>query len=149
MAKANVTWTQKVLAKFNLSEEGKVGLFGDSLTKELKKAIRDANREIKSREIAFKDAQEDRMEQFEDLRESYEALFLEVDMDRINTSTDRKAYTRVFTDKLLRKRAELKQFESDIKHYQIQHDAAIEEIKEKIKVTEELLAAIDSKEEKE
>ena len=38
--KADVTWAQKVLALVKLSDDGKVGLFGDYAIKQYKKAIR-------------------------------------------------------------------------------------------------------------
>jgi hypothetical protein len=41
-----ITWAEKVLAKLNLSDKGKIGLFGDKLNSEWSKQIRNKKREI-------------------------------------------------------------------------------------------------------
>ena len=41
-----ITWADKVLAKLNLSDKGKIGLFGDKLNAEWSKQIRNKKREI-------------------------------------------------------------------------------------------------------
>lgn len=43
---SEITWKEKVMARLNLSEEGKVGLFGDKMKRVWAKSIRTKKDEI-------------------------------------------------------------------------------------------------------
>jgi len=144
MAKVNsVTWVQKVLARLDLNDEGKVGLFGDTLKREWKKLIRDNKRQISQIETELEDKLIDLNEKLVDLKEDYVGSFEEVDVDEIDTATDRKEYVQTFTRRIQYKKNSVLELEGEIADTKDSYKARIEHHNSKIKELEELLSYVE------
>jgi len=141
--KTNVTWVQKVLARLDLNDEGKVGLFGDTLKREWKKLIRDNQRQIALAETELDDKLVDLNEKLIDLKEEYENSFTEVDTNEIDTSTDRKDYVKSFTRIITARKNAVLELEGEIADTRDSFKARIDEHNKKIKELEELLSYLD------
>ena len=144
MTKVNdVTWVQKVLARLDLNDEGKVGLFGDTLKREWKKAIRDNQRQISQIETELEDKLIDLNEKLVDLKEDYINSFEEVNVDKIDTSTNRKDYVKEFTKDIVSRKNTMLTLEGEISDTKDSYKARIEKHNEKIKELEEFLSHVE------
>jgi len=144
MTKANAkTWVQKVLARLDLNDEGKVGLFGDTLRREWKKLIRDNQRQIGQLETELDDKLIDLNEKLTDLKEDYVNSFEEVDVCEIDTSTDRKQYVKEFTRMIISRKNAVLELEGEIADTKDSFKARIDEHNKKIKELEESLSYLD------
>src|SRR5574344_2291910 len=86
---STITWAEKVLAKLNLSDKGKIGLFGDKLNSEWSKQIRNKKREIEVLNTQMEDELIEANEKLVDIKEDYYDAFLNVNTSKIETSDAR------------------------------------------------------------
>ena len=86
---SQISWEDKVLARLNLSEKGKVGLFGDKLRSEWSKQIRNKKREIEVLNTQMEDELIEANEKLVDMKEDYLDAFLNVNTSKIETSDAR------------------------------------------------------------
>ena len=132
-----MSWASKVLAKLNLSEEGKVGLFGDTLVKDWTKQIRDKKKYIAQLETDMEDMLLEANEKLEDFKEEYEEAFLNVNVNRISTSDARHEYVEDFTDNLVSKKNKVLGQIQKIKDIEESYKENIKEVQEQIELLEE------------
>jgi hypothetical protein len=132
-----MSWASKVLAKLNLSEEGKVGLFGDTLVKDWTKQIRDKKKYIAQLETDLEDMLLEANEKLEDFKEEYEEAFLNVNVNRISTSDARHEYVEDFTDNLVSKKNKVLGQIQKIKDIEESYKENIKEVQEQIDLLEE------------
>jgi hypothetical protein len=132
-----MSWASKVLAKLNLSEEGKVGLFGDTLVKDWTKQIRDKKKYIAQLETDMEDMLLEANEKLEDFKEEYEEAFLNVNVNRISTSDARHEYVEDFTDNLVSKKNKVLGQIQKIKDIEESYKENIKEVQEQIDLLEE------------
>ena len=132
-----MSWASKVLAKLNLSEEGKVGLFGDTLVKDWTKQIRDKKKYISQLETDMEDMLLEANEKLEDFKEEYEEAFLAVNVNRISTSDARHEYVEDFTDNLVSKKNKVLGQIQKIKDIEESYKENIKEVQEQIDLLEE------------
>ena len=132
-----MSWASKVLAKLNLSEEGKVGLFGDTLVKDWTKQIRDKKKYIQQLESDMEDMLLEANEKLEDFKEEYEEAFLNVNVNRISTSDARHEYVEDFTDNLVSKKNKVLGQIQKIKDIEESYKENIKEVQEQIDLLEE------------
>ena len=132
-----MSWASKVLAKLNLSEEGKVGLFGDTLVKDWTKQIRDKKKYIAQLETDMEDMLLEANEKLEDFKEEYEEAFLSVNVGRISTSDARHEYVEDFTDNLVSKKNKVLGQIQKIKDIEESYKENIKEVQEQIDLLEE------------
>lgn len=132
-----MSWASKVLAKLNLSEEGKVGLFGDTLVKDWTKQIRDKKKYISQLETDMEDELLEANEKLEDFKEEYEEAFLAVNVSRISTSDARHVYVEDFTDNLVSKKNKVLGQIQRIKDIEESYKERSQEIQEQIDLLEE------------
>ena len=132
-----ITWAEKVLAKLNLSDKGKIGLFGDKLNAEWSKQIRNKKREIEVLSTQMEDELIEANEKLGDLKEEYLEAFLTVDTSRIETSEDRLEYTNDFTYNLQDRKQDIVDQEQWIEDVKYAYDTKIKELQEQIDLLEE------------
>lgn len=133
-----ISWSQKVLAKLNLNEEGKVGLFRDSLVKTWEKAIAVRKREIT--QIKEKEAEtlESMNEVLDELKEEMNDTFITVDPEKIKTRDQRVDYIALFDRKCNEAVAKVKAQEESIEETK-KHNA------ERIKLKEQEIEVFENK----
>ena len=132
-----ITWAQKVLAKLNLSDAGKIGLFGDKLNAEWSKQIRNKKREIEILNTQMEDELIEANERLQDIKEDYLDAFLEVNPAKIETSDARMSYVDTFTSNLLYKKNAILVQEQEIKDIKTSYEEDIKELQEQIDLLEE------------
>lgn len=126
------TWIQKVLAKLNLNEEGKVGLFKDSLIKTWKKQVLIREREITNLKEKEVEKVEEMTEVLTELQEEMAETFISVDVDQIKTKEGRDYYIGEFDKKCNNVTAKVKRQETEIKSYKDSVSKLIETKEEEI-----------------
>lgn len=134
---STITWAEKVLAKLNLSDKGKIGLFGDKLNAEWSKQIRNKKREIEILNTQMEDELIEANEKLVDIKEDYYDAFLAVNPTKIETSDARMAYVDVFTSNLLYKKNAILAQEQEIEDIKTSYQKAIKELQEQIDLLEE------------
>ena len=134
---STITWAQKVLAKLNLSDAGKIGLFGDKLNAEWSKQIRNKKREIEVLNTQMEDELIEANEKLVDIKEDYYDAFLAVNPTKIETSDARMAYVDIFTNNLLYKKNAILAQEQEIEDIKTSYQEDIKELKEQIDLLEE------------
>ena len=132
-----ITWAEKVLAKLNLSDKGKIGLFGDKLNSEWSKQIRNKKREIEVLNTQMEDELIEANEKLVDMKEDYLDAFLNVNTSKIETSDARTAYVDVFTQNLVTKKNRVLAQEQEIQDIKTSYEEVINILKEKIELLEE------------
>ena len=132
-----ITWAQKVLAKLNLSDAGKIGLFGDKLNSEWSKQIRNKKREIEVLNTQMEDELIEANEKLVDMKEDYLDAFLNVNTSKIETSDARTAYVDVFTQNLVTKKNRVLAQEQEIQDIKTSYEEEINTLKEQIELLEE------------
>ena len=132
-----ITWAQKVLAKLNLSDAGKIGLFGDKLNAEWSKQIRNKKREIEVLNTQMEDELIEANEKLVDMKEDYLDAFLNVNTSKIETSDARTAYVETFTQNLVYKKNGVLAQEQEIQDIKTSYEEVINILKEKIELLEE------------
>ena len=132
-----ITWAEKVLAKLNLSDKGKIGLFGDKLNSEWSKQIRNKKREIEVLNTQMEDELIEANEKLVDMKEDYLDAFLNVDTSKIETSDARTAYVDVFTQNLVTKKNRVLAQEQEIQDIKTSYEEDINTLKEQIELLEE------------
>lgn len=133
-----ISWSQKVLAKLNLNEEGKVGLFRDSLVKTWEKAITVRKREIaqiKEKEVELLESMN---EVLDELKEEMNDTFITVDPEKIKTRDSRIDYIDSFDRKCNEAVAKVKAQEESIEETK-KHNA------ERIKLKEQEIEVFENK----
>ena len=134
---STITWAEKVLAKLNLSDKGKIGLFGDKLNAEWSKQIRDKKREIEVLNTQMEDELIEANEKLVDMKEDYLDAFLNVNTSKIETSDARTAYVDVFTQNLVTKKNRVLAQEQEIQDIKTSYEEDITTLKEQIELLEE------------
>ena len=134
---STITWAEKVLAKLNLSDKGKIGLFGDKLNSEWSKQIRNKKREIEVLNTQMEDELIEANEKLVDMKEDYLDAFLNVDTSKIETSDARTAYVDVFTQNLVTKKNRVLAQEQEIQDIKTSYEEDINTLKEQIELLEE------------
>ena len=132
-----ITWAEKVFAKFNLSDKGKIGLFGDKLNSEWSKQIRNKKREIEVLNTQMEDELIEANEKLVDMKEDYLDAFLNVNTSKIETSDARTAYVDVFTQNLVTKKNRVLAQEQEIQDIKTSYEEDINTLKEQIELLEE------------
>ena len=132
-----ITWAEKVLAKLNLSDKGKIGLFGDKLNSEWSKQIRNKKREIEILNTQMEDELIEANEKLVDMKEDYLDAFLNVNTSKIETSDARTAYVDVFTQNLVTKKNRVLAQEQEIQDIKTSYEEDINTLKEQIELLEE------------
>ena len=132
-----ITWAEKVLAKLNLSDKGKIGLFGDKLNSEWSKQIRNKKREIEVLNTQMEDELIEANEKLVDMKEDYLDAFLNVNTSKIETSDARTAYVDVFTQNLVTKKNRVLVQEQEIQDIKTSYEEDINTLKEQIELLEE------------
>ena len=132
-----ITWAEKVLAKLNLSDKGKIGLFGDKLNAEWSKQIRNKKREIEVLNTQMEDELIEANEKLVDMKEDYLDAFLNVNTSKIETSDARTAYVDVFTQNLVTKKNRVLAQEQEIQDIKTSYEEDINTLKEQIELLEE------------
>lgn len=134
---STITWAEKVLAKLNLSDKGKIGLFGDKLNSEWSKQIRNKKREIEVLNTQMEDELIEANEKLVDMKEDYLDAFLNVNTSKIETSDARTAYVDVFTQNLVTKKNRVLAQEQEIQDIKTSYEEDINTLKEQIELLEE------------
>lgn len=134
---STITWAEKVLAKLNLSDKGKIGLFGDKLNSEWSKQIRNKKREIEVLNTQMEDELIEASERLQDIKEDYLDAFLNVNTSKIETSDARTAYVESFTQNLVYKKNAILAQEQEIKDIKSSYEEDIKELQEQIDLLEE------------
>lgn len=134
---STITWAEKVLAKLNLSDKGKIGLFGDKLNSEWSKQIRNKKREIEILNTQMEDELIEANEKLVDMKEDYLDAFLNVNTSKIETSDARTAYVEVFTQNLVTKKNRVLAQEQEIQDIKTSYEEDINTLKEQIDLLEE------------
>lgn len=132
-----ITWAEKVLAKLNLSDKGKIGLFGDKLNSEWSKQIRNKKREIEVLNTQMEDELIEANEKLVDMKEDYLDAFLNVNTSKIETSDARTAYVETFTQNLVYKKNGVLAQEQEIQDIKTSYEEDINILKEQIELLEE------------
>mgnify|MGYP000916898900 FL=1 len=132
-----ITWAEKVLAKLNLSDKGKIGLFGDKLNSEWSKQIRNKKREIEVLNTQMEDDLIEANEKLVDMKEDYLDAFLNVNTSKIETSDARTAYVSTFTQNLVDKKGRVLAQEQEIQDIKTSYEEDINILKEQIELLEE------------
>lgn len=132
-----ITWAEKVLAKLNLSDKGKIGLFGDKLNSEWSKQIRNKKREIEVLNTQMEDELIEANEKLVDMKEDYLDAFLNVNTSKIETSDARTAYVSTFTQNLVDKKGRVLAQEQEIQDIKTSYEEDINILKEQIELLEE------------
>ena len=132
-----ITWADKVLAKLNLSDKGKIGLFGDKLNAEWSKQIRNKKREIEVLNTQMEDELIEANEKLVDMKEDYLDAFLNVNTSKIETSDARTAYVSTFTQNLVDKKNRVLAQEQEIQDIKSSYEEDINTLKEQIELLEE------------
>lgn len=132
-----ITWAEKVLAKLNLSDKGKIGLFGDKLNSEWSKQIRNKKREIEVLNTQMEDDLIEANEKLVDMKEDYLDAFLNVNTSKIETSDARTAYVSTFTQNLVDKKNRVLAQEQEIQDIKTSYEEDINFLKEQIELLEE------------
>lgn len=132
-----ITWAEKVLAKLNLSDKGKIGLFGDKLNAEWSKQIRNKKREIEVLNTQMEDDLIEANEKLVDMKEDYLDAFLNVNTSKIETSDARTAYVSTFTQNLVDKKNRVLAQEQEIQDIKTSYEEDINTLKEQIELLEE------------
>ena len=132
-----ITWAEKVLAKLNLSDKGKIGLFGDKLNSEWSKQIRNKKREIEVLNTQMEDELIEANEKLVDMKEDYLDAFLNVNTSKIETSDARTAYVDTFTQNLVTKKNRVLAQEQEIQDIKTSYEEDINILKEQIELLEE------------
>ena len=132
-----ITWAEKVLAKLNLSDKGKIGLFGDKLNSEWSKQIRNKKREIEVLNTQMEDELIEANEKLVDMKEDYLDAFLNVNTSKIETSDARTAYVETFTQNLVTKKNRVLAQEQEIQDIKTSYEEDINILKEQIELLEE------------
>lgn len=132
-----ITWAEKVLAKLNLSDKGKIGLFGDKLNSEWSKQIRNKKREIEVLNTQMEDELIEANEKLVDMKEDYLDAFLNVNTSKIETSDARTAYVSTFTQNLVDKKNRVLAQEQEIQDIKTSYEEDINTLKEQIELLEE------------
>ena len=132
-----ITWADKVLAKLNLSDKGKIGLFGDKLNAEWSKQIRNKKREIEILNTQMEDELIEANEKLVDIKEDYYDAFLNVNTSKIETSDARTAYVETFTQNLVTKKNRVLAQEQEIQDIKTSYEEDINTLKEQIELLEE------------
>ena len=132
-----ITWAEKVLAKLNLSDKGKIGLFGDKLNAEWSKQIRNKKREIEVLNTQMEDELIGANEKLVDMKEDYLDAFLNVNTSKIETSDARTAYVETFTQNLVTKKNRVLAQEQEIQDIKTSYEEDINILKEQIELLEE------------
>jgi len=132
-----ITWAEKVLAKLNLSDKGKIGLFGDKLNAEWSKQIRNKKREIEVLNTQMEDDLIEANEKLVDMKEDYLDAFLNVNTSKIETSDARTAYVSTFTQNLVDKKNRVLAQEQEIQDIKTSYEEDINFLKEQIELLEE------------
>jgi len=134
---STITWAEKVLAKLNLSDKGKIGLFGDKLNSEWSKQIRNKKREIEVLNTQMEDDLIEANEKLVDMKEDYLDAFLNVNTSKIETSDARTAYVSTFTQNLVDKKNRVLAQEQEIQDIKTSYEEDINTLKEQIELLEE------------
>ena len=134
---SQISWEDKVLARLNLSEKGKIGLFGDKLRSEWSKQIRNKKREIEALNTQMEDELIEANEKLVDVKEDYYDAFLAVNPAKIETSDARMSYVDSFTYNLINKKQAIVDQEQYIKDIKSSYEEDIKELQEQIDLLEE------------
>ena len=139
---SEITWASKVMARLNLSEEGKVGLFGDKLKRVIEKRIIDKEEEVAKLERQLKNTMIEMNEQLNEVKDEYSDAFITIDLTRITDTDSRKAYADPFVNNLMQKKNAVINFIQKIEDTKNSYDKQIEELKDSIAAYKEFLTNI-------
>lgn len=135
-----VSFVQKVLAKLNLNEEGKIGLAVDAITKFYEKEVKSYERKISDTNATAAEKLVDMEEVLSELKIEKTEIIATIDVESIKTNEDRKAYISVYTRKARAAINAVKAQEERIKEYKEDVEEAVAEYTEQIDLLKELLA---------
>ena len=139
---SEITWASKVMARLNLSEEGKVGLFGDKLKRVIEKRIIDKEEEVAKLERQLKNTMIEMNEQLNEVKDEYSDAFITIDLTRITDTDSRKAYAEPFVNALMQKKNAVINFVQKIEDTKNSYDKQIKELKDSVAAYEEFLSNI-------
>ena len=139
---SEITWASKVMARLNLSEEGKVGLFGDKLKRVWEKAIRTKKDEISKLESQLANELIEMDEKLVEITDEYNDAFLGIDVKLIVDNDSRAKYADVFTRNLMSKKNAVISYTQLIEDTKKSYQVKIDELKASIAAYEEFLSNI-------
>ena len=139
---SEITWASKVMARLNLSEEGKVGLFGDKLKRVWQKAIRTKKDEISKLESQLANELIEMDEKLVEITDEYNDAFIGIDVRLIVDNDSRAKYADVFTRNLMNKKNAVISYTQLIEDTKKSYQVKIDELKASIAAYEEFLSNI-------
>ena len=139
---SEITWASKVMARLNLSEEGKVGLFGDKLKRVWEKAIRTKKDEISKLESQLANELIEMDEKLVEITDEYNDAFLGIDVELIIDNDSRAKYADVFTRNLMSRKNAVISYTQLIEDTKKSYQVKIDELKASIAAYEEFLSNI-------
>ena len=139
---SEITWKEKVMARLNLSEEGKVGLFGDKMKRVWAKSIRTKKDEISKIESQLANELIEMDEKLVEITDEYTDAFLGIDVKLIVDNDSRARYAEVFTRNLMSKKNAVISYTQLIEDTKKSYQVKIDELKASIAAYEEFLSNI-------
>ena len=126
----------------NLSEEGKVGLFGDKLKRVWEKSIRGRKDEISKLKSQLENNLIEMNEKLVEITDEYNDAFLSINVANIVDNDARARYADTFTRSLINKKNRVKEYTQEIEDTKESYTEQISDLEESIKAYEEFLANI-------
>lgn len=130
------SWIEKVLAKLNLSEEGKVGLMQERLIKYYKEEKRKIEANIETITRNYTRDMETAEEELLEIKEAEDAAFIDLDLDKVNTVESRKAYIAVLDRQFNEAIKARKGKEDEIERKTKDFDASIKSYEDALEIVE-------------
>jgi vacuolar-type H+-ATPase subunit D/Vma8 len=123
----------KILAKLNLTEEGKVGHFFDKAAKVLTRNIEALEHNLKSIDFNHQAALSKLDEKIEDATESVESAYTEVSVDAIKSNSDQDAFLPNYWYRIEKAESTLDSLKKERDSLISSYENSVKENKEQIK----------------
>lgn len=132
MAQKTRTIVSKILAKLNLTEEGKIGHFFDKAAKALNRNIEALNHNLKTLEFSHTASLNKLDEKIEDATELVESSYTEINVDNIKSNSDQDSFLSVYWNKIEIAESRLEDLKDERENLIESYKNQVEEISEQI-----------------
>lgn len=124
--------TKKVLAKLNLTEEGRIDNFFEKIEKMYKRDIKNLNKNLDTIQDVHNDKIEELEEKLADANERLEEAYTSVTIEDIDTNEKQNNFIEIYEGRIEKAMAEVRSIENQIKAENESFEAKVKDYEEQI-----------------
>lgn len=136
---------RKVLAKFNLTDAGKVDNFISKIVKSFKSEVKSIETNLKIKEVNYETSVDSLKEKIEDAEQAVIEAELCMPLGELQTNAEQNSYLTIYLDGIEKAESKLKTLKNQLSDLETSYKADVDDLNKQIELYKEKIAKFDKK----